>query len=67
MAPASTSQGYEVKRHVSKLLLLVPVEDQDTFEEDDDVKVEKVNVDDDVKVKNTVFDDDVCNAMAPNV
>jgi hypothetical protein len=73
------SFGYQVKRHVSKLLLLVPAEDQESFEEGDDVevekviledehKVEKVSLEDDVNVKSTVVnEDDVCDAMAPSV
>ena len=73
------SQGYQVKRHVSKLLLLVPAEDQGNVEEEDDVEVEKVIVEDDVEegeviledddeVKCTVVnEDDVCDAMAPSV
>ena len=61
------SQGYQVKRHVSKLLLLVPVEDQDTIEDDDDVKVENDIVKNDVKVKKVVWDADVCDSMAQNV
>ena len=38
------SQGYQVKRHVSKLLLLVPAEDQENVEKEDDVDVEKVSL-----------------------
>jgi hypothetical protein len=57
--------GYELKRYVSKLLHLVPAEDQD---EVDDVEVEKVVLEDDFEVKSTILDeDDVCDAMAPRV
>ena len=65
-----SSQGYEVKRQVSKLLLLVPAEDQENCgkEEVEDVEVEKVILEDDVEVKSTVLEeDDVCDAMAPSV
>ena len=72
------SLGYHVKRHASKLLLLVPAEEQETSEEVDDNEVEKEvlvedNVvekeilDDDVDVKNTVLDDDVCDSMLQGV
>ena len=64
------SQGYELKRHVSKLLLLVPAKDQGNVEEDEveDVEVEKVIEEDEVEVKNTILEeDDVCDAMAPRV
>ena len=64
------SQGYELKRHVSKLLLLVPAEDQGNYEQDEveDVKVKKVILEDDVEVKSAILDeDDVCDAMAPSV
>ena len=63
-------QGYELKRHVSKLLLLVPAEDQGNYEQDEveDVKVNKVIFEDDVGVKSAILDeDDVCDAMAPSV
>ena len=45
-----SSQGHEMKRHVSKLLLLVPAEEQEQVDDYDDVKVEKVVPDDDVEV-----------------
>ena len=67
------SQGYELKRHVSKLLLLVPAEDQGNDEQDkvdevEDVKVKKVILEDDVEVKSAILDeDDVCDALAPSV
>ena len=74
------TQGYQLKRHVSKLLLLVPAEDQETVEEEDDVQEEKVILKNDVKVKNSILEDDVevmkstvwneddvCDAMAPIV
>ena len=62
------SQGYQVKRHVSKLLLLVPAEDQETVEEVDDIEVENVILEDNVEVESTMLDeDDVCDAMAPSV
>ena len=73
------SQGYQVKRHVSKLLLLVPAEDQENVEKEDDVEVEKVILEDDVEVKEVILEndvevervildeDDVCDAMAPDV
>ena len=58
------SQGYEVKRHVSKLLLLVPAEDQGSCgkEEVEDVEVEKVILKDeveDVEVKEVILEDEV--------
>ena len=74
-----SSQGNEMKRHVSKLLLLVPAEEQEQVVQDDDDKVEKVVRDDDVEVKRVFQDDDieeenaivveedVCDAMAPSV
>ena len=68
------SQGYELKRHVSKLLLLVPAKDQGNVEEDEvedvevekvieedeveDVEVEKVIEEDEVEVKNTILEED---------
>ena len=68
------SQGYQLKRHVSKLLILVPAEDdaeeekvnekeddvkvENFIEEDDDVEVEKAIMEDDVYVMNTVVKDD---------
>jgi hypothetical protein len=63
-----------VKRHVSRLLLLVPAEDQEASEEVDDNEVEKEVLvedndvekeifEDDVEVKNDVLDDDVCDSM----
>ena len=58
------SQGYQLKRHVSKLLLLVPVEDQETIEEEDDLEEEKVSLEDDVTI---LDEDDVCDAMASSV
>ena len=67
------SQGYELKRHVSKLLLLVPAEDQGNDEQDkvdevEDVKVKKVILEDDVEVKSAILDEeDVCDALAPSV
>ena len=62
------SQGYELKRHVSKLLLLVPVDDQEPIEEGDDVEVENVIVEDDDEMKSTILDEeDVCDAMAQSV
>ena len=74
------SQGYQLKRHFSKLLLLVPAEDkvkieeeddakvENFIEEDDDVEVEKVIMEEDVYLMNTVVnEDDVCDAMAPSV
>ena len=62
------SQGYQVKRHVSKLLLLVPAEDQENVEKEDDVEVEKVILENDVEVERVILDeDDVCDAMAPSV
>ena len=63
------SQGYQLKRHVSKLLLLVPAEDKEVSEEDDDIEVEKVNEeDDDIEVEKEVSEeDDVCDAIAPGV
>ena len=74
-----SSQGYQVKRHVSKLLLLVPAEDQESNEKEDDVEVERVILEDDVEVKKVMLEDDVeeervildeddvCDAMAPSV
>ena len=69
------SHGYQVKRHVSKLLLLVPADEQESSDEDnvvevekdDDVQVEKEIFDDDVEVKNAVLDDDVCDSMPQDV
>ena len=63
------SQGYQLKRHVSKLLLLVPAEDKEVSEEDDDIEVEKVSEeDDDIEVEKEVNEeDDDCNAMAQSV
>ena len=68
------SQGYQLKRHVSKLLILVPAEDdaeeekvnekeddvkvENFIEEDNDVEVEEVIMEDDVYVMNTVVKDD---------
>ena len=74
------SQGYQLKRHVSKLLLFVPAEDEEVIEEND-VEVEKDSLeedvvemkkdileDDDVEVEKDILDeDDVCDAMAPDV
>ena len=74
-----SSQGYQVKRHVSKLLLLVPAEDQENNEKENDVEVERVILEDDVEVKKVMLEDDVemervildeddvCDAMAPSV
>ena len=70
------SLGYQMKRHVSKLLLLVPAEEQEDVKKDDDVEVEKEVLNDDVEVKKKVFDDDVkndildddvCDSMAQSV
>ena len=59
-----SSQGYEVKRQVSKLLLLVPAEDQENCgkEEVEDVEVDKVISEDEVKdaeVEKVILEDDV--------
>ena len=61
------SLGYQLKRHVSKLLLLVPVEEQDNVEKDDDVEVEKEGLDDDNVEEREMLDNDVCDSMAQNV
>ena len=64
------SKGYELKRHVSKLLLLVPVEDQGHAEQDDeedDSKGVKVYEGNDVEVASTRVDDEVCDTIAPSV
>ena len=65
MEPASTS----LPKDVSKLLLLVPAEDQGSCgkEEVEDVEVEKVLEGNDVEVESTRVDEDVCDAMAPSV
>jgi hypothetical protein len=52
---------------VSKLLLLLPAEDLENVEEDDDVEVEKVILDNDVEVESAILDDDVCDSMAQSV
>ena len=63
-----SSKGYELRRHVSKLLLVVPAEDQETIEEGDDIEVENVILEDDVEGESTmIVEDDVCDAMAPSV
>ena len=71
-------KGYEIKRHVSKLLVLVPAEEQDIFDNDDEVKDAIFDNDDEVKdaifknddeVKNAIFDtinDDVCDSVTPD-
>ena len=46
-----SSQGHEMKRHVSKLLLLVPAEEQEQDDNYDDVEVERVVQEDDVEVE----------------
>ena len=49
-------KGYEIKRHVSKLLVLVPAEEQDIVDNDDEVK-------------DAIFDtinDDVCDSVTPD-
>ena len=72
------SLGYQVKRHVSKLLLLVPAEEQEDVQKDDDDEVEKAVLndddevekevfDDDDEMNNDVLDDDVCDSMAQSV
>ena len=61
------SQGYELKRHVSKLMLLVPAEEKENVEKDENVEVEKVILDDVVEVENVIVDDDVCDSMAQSV
>ena len=66
------SQGYQLKRHVSKLLVLVPAEEQDDVEVEkdileNDVEMEKNILDDDVEVENGILDDDVCDSMAQSV
>ena len=62
------SQGYQLKRHVSKLLLLVPAEEQETVGEEDDVKVENFILEDEVEKESTILDeDDVCDAMASSI
>jgi hypothetical protein len=66
------SQGYQLKRHVSKLLVLVPAEEQDDVEVEkdileNDVEMEKNILDDDVEVENGIMDDDVCDSMAQSV
>ena len=43
----------------TQFLLLVPAEDQETVEEEDDVQEEKVILKNDVKVKNSILEDDV--------
>ena len=52
------SQGYELKRHVSKLMLLVPAEEKENVEKDENVEVEKGILDDVVEVENVTVDDD---------
>ena len=49
-------KGYEIKRHVSKLLVLVPAEEQDIVDNDDEVK--DAIVDNDDEVKDAIFDND---------
>ena len=68
-----------MKRHVSKLLLLVPAEEQEQDDNYDDVEVErvvqegdveveKVFRDDDVEEEKVIFvEEDVCDAIAPIV
>ena len=56
-----------MKRHVSKLLLLVPVEDQENSVKDNDVEVEQEVLDYDVDMKDDILDDDVCDSMAQSV
>ena len=63
-----SSQGHELKRHVSKLLLHVPAEEQEHVEEDNDVEVVKDNLEDDVEEENDIVsEEDVSNAMTPSV
>ena len=74
-----STQGHVMKRHVSKLLLLVPAEEQEQVDDydddkvekvvrDDDVEVEKVFQDDDVEEENAIsIEEDVCDAIAPIV
>jgi hypothetical protein len=52
---------------VSKLLLLVPAEEKENVEKDENVEVEKVILDDVVEVENVTVDDDVCDSMAQSV
>ena len=60
------SKGYELKRHVSKLLLLVPVEDQDNVVSD--VEVEKEILETVDNKEKRIFDgDDGSDAMAKDV
>ena len=55
-----------MKRHVSKLLLLVPDEDQDNVVKNDDNEVVNDILEDDNKeeMKSLDDDDDVCDSMA---
>ena len=62
------SKGFELKRHVSKLLLLVPVEDQDNVVRNSDDKVENDNLENDDKEEMAIVDeDDVSDSMAQDV
>ena len=59
------SKGYELKRHVSKLLLLVPVEDQEIVVKVSDVEVENDVLENDDKEEMEILDDDdVSDSMA---
>ena len=62
------SLGYQVKRHVSKLLLLVPAEEQEISGKDDDVEVEKeFFYDDNTEEEKVIWDDDVCDSIPHSV
>ena len=61
------SNGYEIKRHVSKLLLLVPAEDQEIVVKNSDVeeKNDVLGSDDQEEMKS--FDDDASDSKAQDV